>query len=219
MKSVYAMVKEFKSKYPKCIAFRLSTHAKVIEDHLYEGEKVNYVFCGQKNETFLSLFSSCVVAITDQRLIVGQKRIFWGYFFTTVTPDLYNDLKVINNLIWSDVNIDTVSEKIYTPYMYSVSADGSVYIFSGECEDKKTFITFEDLWVESKLSSLRSKDAYQVTPELWGCFKEFSNDDTGIKTNFVKYTFNSSSFSSSLAASNSSKTSKPISLIKTPSNT
>ena len=113
MKSIYDKVRDFKSKYPKCIAFRLSKHSSVIEEHLYDGEKVNYVFCGQKNETFISLFKSCVVAVTDQRLIVGQKRIFWGYFFTSVTPDLYNDLKVINNLIWSDVNIDTVSEKIY----------------------------------------------------------------------------------------------------------
>jgi hypothetical protein len=41
--------------------------------------------------------------------------------------------------------------------------------------------------VESKLSSLRSKDAYQVTPELWGCFKEFDSDT---KTAFYKFEFN-----------------------------
>ena len=138
MKNIYTMVKEFKSKYPKCIAFRLSTHAKVIEEHLYDGEKVNYVFCGQKNEAFLSFFSSCVVAITDQRLIVGQKRIFWGYFFTTVTPDLYNDLKVINNLIWSDVYIDTVSEKIYISNLDPQAAiDISKHISKFMMEEKK----------------------------------------------------------------------------------
>ena len=113
MKSILTKVKEFKSKYPMSIAFRLEMHSKVIEEHLYDNEKVDYVFCGQKSESFFSLFNSCVVAITDQRLVVGQKRIFWGYFFTSVTPDLYNDLKVVNNLIWSDINIDTVSEKVY----------------------------------------------------------------------------------------------------------
>ena len=124
MKSIYTMVKEFKSKYPKCIAFRLSTHAKVIEDHLYDGEKVNYVFCGQKNEAFLSFFSSCVVAITDQRLIVGQKRI----------------LKVINNLIWSDVNIDTVSEKIYISNLDPQAAiDISKHITKFMMEEKKKY--------------------------------------------------------------------------------
>ena len=49
MKSIYDKVRDFKSKYPKCIAFRLSKHSSVIEEHLYDGEKVNYVFCGQKN--------------------------------------------------------------------------------------------------------------------------------------------------------------------------
>ena len=113
MKSIYQMAVEFKKKYPKTIAFRLGKHAKVIEEHLYQGEVVSYVFCGQKNFHSYMWCNSCVVAVTDKRLVIGQKRFFWGYFFTTVTPDLYNDLKVVNNLIWSDVNIDTVSEKIY----------------------------------------------------------------------------------------------------------
>lgn len=88
---------------------------------------------------------------------------------------------------------NTVSEKIYTPYMYSVSADGSFYVYEGECVDKSSFKSFtdnendNDLWVESKLSSLKSKDAYQVTPELWGCFKEFDGDT---KTVFYKFEFN-----------------------------
>lgn len=36
-----------------------------------------------------------------------------GLFFTTITPDMYNDLKVTKNLIWSDIEIDTVKENIY----------------------------------------------------------------------------------------------------------
>lgn len=140
MKSIYTKIKEFKIKYPKCIAFRIDAHARVIEEHLYEGEKVNYVFCGQKNESFFSLFNSCVVAVTDQRLMVGQKRIFWGYFFTSVTPDLYNDLKVINNLIWSDINIDTLSEKIYISNLDSDAAiEISKYITKFMMEEKKKY--------------------------------------------------------------------------------
>ena len=57
--------------------------------------------------------NSCVVALTNKRIIVGQKRLLWGYFFTTVTPDMYNDLKVRKNLIWSDIEIDTVKENVY----------------------------------------------------------------------------------------------------------
>jgi hypothetical protein len=56
---------------------------------------------------------SCVVVITNERLLIGQKRLLWGYFFTTITPDVYNDFKVINNLIWSDILIDTLDEEVY----------------------------------------------------------------------------------------------------------
>ena len=140
MKSIYSMVREFKSKYSKCIAFRLAEHSKVIEEHLYEGEKVNYVFCGQKSESFFSLFNSCVVAIIDQRLGVGQKRILWGFFFTSVTPDLYNDLKVIKNLIWSDIFIDTVSEKVYISNLDPKSAvEISKHITKFMMEEKKKY--------------------------------------------------------------------------------
>ena len=59
------------------------------------------------------IINSCVVALTNKRLIIGQKRLLWGYFFTAVTPDMYNDLKVRKNLIWSDVEIDTIKENIY----------------------------------------------------------------------------------------------------------
>lgn len=140
MKNIYTLVKNFKSKYPRCIAFRLDKHAKVIEEHLYEGEKINYIFCGQKNEAFISLFNSCVVAVTDQRLVVGQKKVFWGYFFTSVTPDLYNDLKVVKNLIWSDIHIDTVSEKIYISNLDPEAAvEISKHITKFMMEEKKKY--------------------------------------------------------------------------------
>ena len=53
------------------------------------------------------------MALTNQRILIGQKRLFWGYYFTTITPDLYNDLKIKKNLLWSDIEIDTVKENIY----------------------------------------------------------------------------------------------------------
>lgn len=59
------------------------------------------------------IINSCVIALTNKRILIGQKRLLWGYFFTTITPDMYNDLKVTKNLIWSDIEIDTVKENIY----------------------------------------------------------------------------------------------------------
>ena len=113
MSSVYEQVKEFKRKYPGTIAFRTKKHASVIERHLNPGEKIIYVFCGQKNEQSLIVINSCVIALTNKRIMIGQKRVLWGYFFTTITPDLYNDLKVRKNLLWSDIEIDTVKENVY----------------------------------------------------------------------------------------------------------
>ena len=111
--NIVKMALRFKRKFPKTIAFRIRKHAKVVETHLNPDEKVTYVFCGQKNVSSFMVINSCVVAVTNKRIMIGQKRLFWGYFFTTITPDLYNDLKVRKNLIWSDVEIDTVKENVY----------------------------------------------------------------------------------------------------------
>lgn len=109
----YEFVYEFKKKYPKTIAFRTKKHAHVIDLHLNEDEEVMYAFCGQDNVSSFIIINSCVVALTNQRILIGQKRLFWGYYFTTITPDLYNDLKIKKNLLWSDIEIDTVKENVY----------------------------------------------------------------------------------------------------------
>ena len=36
----------------------------------------------------------------------------WGYFLTTVTPELFNDLKVQSGIIFARVLIDTAKELI-----------------------------------------------------------------------------------------------------------
>lgn len=113
MNDVFKLVKEFKCRFPLTVAFRTRKHSKIIEMHLNPDEKISYVFCGQKNVSSFMLINSCVVALTNKRIMIGQKRLLWGYFFTTITPDLYNDLKVRKNLIWSDVEIDTVKENVY----------------------------------------------------------------------------------------------------------
>ncbi len=110
---IYNKVIEFKRKYPLTVAFRLKKHSKIVQVHLNPGEKIIYAFCGQKNYQSWVLINSCVVVLTSKRILIGQKRVLWGYFFTTITPDMYNDLKVRKNLIWSDVEIDTVKENVY----------------------------------------------------------------------------------------------------------
>ncbi len=113
MANIYNLVKKNKDKYPLTVAFRIKKHASVIEKHLNPNEEVIYAFCGQDNTSSLMVINSCVIALTNKRIIIGQKRVLWGYFFTTITPDMYNDLKVSKGLIWSNIEIDTVKENVY----------------------------------------------------------------------------------------------------------
>lgn len=123
MNNIYQRVKEFKKKYPLTVAFRLQKHSSVIEKHLNPGEKVSYIFCGQKNYNSLMMCNTCIVALTDKRILIAQKRLLWGYFLTMITPDMYNDLKVIKGLIWSNIEIDTIKEHVYISNLDPKAAD------------------------------------------------------------------------------------------------
>ncbi len=113
MESVYSQAIKFKKKYPRTITHhRLLKHAQVIEKHLNPGEVVSYAFPAQKNAKAGDFFETCIVAITNERLLIGQKRVMFGYFLTSVTPDMYNDLQVRSSLIWGALTIDTVKELI-----------------------------------------------------------------------------------------------------------
>ncbi len=111
-KKIYDLALRFKRKYFGTIAFRLKAHSRVIAEHINPNEKLFYVFCGQKGFSNKEIFSSCVVALTNERIMIATKRVMWGYFLTTVTPDLFNDLKVQSGFLFGRVIIDTAKEKI-----------------------------------------------------------------------------------------------------------
>ena len=50
--------------------------------------------------------------MTNKRILIGQKRILWGYLLSSITPDLYNDMQVFEGLIWGKVTIDTIKEVV-----------------------------------------------------------------------------------------------------------
>ena len=106
----YKKVLEFKKKYKGTLAFRLKAHCKVLDKHLNPGEKIVYVFAGQKNSSSIAVPNTFVVALTNKRLLFARKRLFFGYFFYAVTPDMFNDLTVKMGLVWGKVYIDTVKE-------------------------------------------------------------------------------------------------------------
>lgn len=113
MNSVYSLVKNFKRKHPGTIAWRTQVHCQIIERHLNPGETVQYAFACQKNIAFYDIFSTYVVALTDKRIMLAQKRLLFGYLFLTITPELYNDLTVRTGLLWGNINIDTVKETVH----------------------------------------------------------------------------------------------------------
>lgn len=112
MGKVYSLAKEFKRKYPNTIAWRIKSHSKVIEKHLNPNEEVLYVFLGQKNRSSLDFTNTNIIVLTSKRLLFATKRVVFGYFLTSVTPDMFNDLSVKQGMLWGRIIIDTVKEEI-----------------------------------------------------------------------------------------------------------
>ena len=112
MKSCYDFVKKFKNKYPLTIAFRINKHSDIIDKHLNPDEEIIYAFAAQKNTDSFDIVNTNVIALTNKRLIIGTKRLLWGYFLVSITPDLFNDLTVSKEMIWGKVQIDTVKETV-----------------------------------------------------------------------------------------------------------
>ena len=111
--SVYEQVLKFKEKYPMTIGWRLKKNAMVVEKHLNPGEKALYSFIAQKNNNPFHILDSAVVTLTNERILIGRKRVVFGYFLNSITPDMFNDLKVISGIIWGKIYIDTIKEFVY----------------------------------------------------------------------------------------------------------
>lgn len=109
---VYKKALEYKRLHPMTIAWRLKKNSEVVEKHLNPGEKVLYVFAAQKNNNPFNIFGTAVIALTTERILIGRDRVVVGYFLDSITPDLFNDLKVKGGFIWGKVYIDTVKEFI-----------------------------------------------------------------------------------------------------------
>ena len=112
MGKCYEMVSEFKKKYPMTIAFRLKRHCEIIEKHLNPEEEILYAFAAQKNASVFEIFYTNVVVLTNKRILIATKRLFFGYFFITITPDMFNDLTIRKGIIFGSVVIDTIKENV-----------------------------------------------------------------------------------------------------------
>ena len=111
-KNVCEMVNEFIKKYPMTIAWRVKKHSKVVEKFLNPDEEVKFAFAAQKNDSTTDIFNTYVVTLTNKRIILGRKRLFFGFFYTSITPDMFNDLTVKMGIVWGKIYIDTVRELV-----------------------------------------------------------------------------------------------------------
>lgn len=113
MNITYELAQNFKKKYPKTVAWRLKSHSKIIDMHLSDNEEILYLFLGQKNQHPLDFVNTYIIAITNKRIMLATKRLVFGYFLISITPDMYNDITIKKGLIWGNIIIDTVKEKVY----------------------------------------------------------------------------------------------------------
>ncbi len=110
--TIYNKIKDFKKRFPTTIAWRLKAHSKVAAEHINDDEEVLYAFAAQKLPSVFNVTSTYVIVITDKRILLAQKRLLFGYFYYTITPDMFNDLTIKMGILWGRVIIDTVKETV-----------------------------------------------------------------------------------------------------------
>lgn len=112
-KTVLQCVMEFKKRYPMTIMWRVKKHCRVIEKHLNPKEKVLYAFAAQRNDSATDIFDTAVLCVTNERLMLAQDQILYGYTLSSVTPEMYNDIHIYSGILWGKITIDTVKEVIH----------------------------------------------------------------------------------------------------------
>lgn len=142
MNKAYELTKIFKDKYPATIAWRIKKHASIVSKYLNPDETIIYAFTGQKADNYYQIFNSCVVALTSKRILIGRKRVLFGYFLDSITPDMFNDLNIVSGLIWGSVNIDTIKEVVKLSCISKQALDEiETAITSFMMEEKKKYIS------------------------------------------------------------------------------
>ena len=141
MGKVYEQVLKFKERHPMTIAWRLRQNASVVEKHLNPDERPLYSFVAQKNDSPFNIWGTAVITLTTKRIIIGRKRVVFGYFLNSITPDMFNDLKITSGIIWGKVHIDTVKEFVI---LSNVSKEALIEIetelSSYMLEEKKKYV-------------------------------------------------------------------------------
>lgn len=142
--SIYEQARDFRKKYPMTIAWRIKKHAKVLQKFLNPGEDVLYVFAGQRNFNPLNFIDTYVVVLTNKRIILAHKKLIFGFYYSTITPDMFNDLTVKQGIIWGKIIIDTIKEEVVISNIDKKALDDiETNISEYMMKEKRKYKTFE----------------------------------------------------------------------------
>lgn len=145
MGKVYEQALKFKETYPATIAWRIKKNSQIVEKHLNPDEVPIYTFVAQKNDNFFDVFSTAVICLTNKRILIGRKRVIIGYFLDSITPDMFNDLKIKSGIIWGKIHIDTIKEYVtLSNISYPALSEIETQISSYMMEAKKMYPSFDN---------------------------------------------------------------------------
>lgn len=111
-RKIYQKAKDFIRRNPGTIAWRINAHCKVAEKYINDDEEILYAFAAQKGASSWDILSTHVLVVTNKRLIAAQKRLIFGHFYYTITPEMFNDFTIKMGLIWGRAIIDTIKETV-----------------------------------------------------------------------------------------------------------
>lgn len=85
-------------------------HFDVVEEQLQDGERVSVSFVGLHEQQGSGLGGNFAYAITNKRLIMGQRGVLGRDKTKTVLIEHLNDITIKNSMTWRIIEIDTIKD-------------------------------------------------------------------------------------------------------------
>lgn len=98
-------------------------HFEIIEEQLHDDEVVLMSFAGLHEQEGSNLNGSFAYAITNKRLILGQKGVLGRSKTKSILIEQLNDITVQNGIVWRNIEIDTIKDHFTIKNNTSTSKD------------------------------------------------------------------------------------------------
>jgi hypothetical protein len=104
-KTIQQFVDEFVAKYGRTLRFRTDAHVLAAQNALRKGQKVHYAFVGKIYVGGGK--DTAVVAITDEDVLVGMKRIGGG-ISQSIKIDQITDIAESQSMMYGEIAVQTI---------------------------------------------------------------------------------------------------------------